>query len=164
MGLQAGGHRSILLIEELRVDGRAQIQPTYRLVTPEVCATSERVERTAEERLRLLRLALGEDAIELVGDGREIGRRRPASGLVRRREREFGLLGAEVLEPRLEPREPLVAALGGELALLKGLVVALERLLGSGDLGAERRQPRRQKLELGLPTQSSRGRRRSRSH
>lgn len=26
-----------LLIQELRVDGRAQIQPTYRLVTPEVC-------------------------------------------------------------------------------------------------------------------------------
>ena len=33
-----------LLIQELRVDGRAQIQPTYRLVTPEVCATSEKVE------------------------------------------------------------------------------------------------------------------------
>ena len=32
-----------LLIEELRVDGRAHIQPTYRLVTPEVCATSEKV-------------------------------------------------------------------------------------------------------------------------
>jgi site-specific DNA recombinase len=32
-----------LLIQELRVNGRAQIQPTYRLVTPEVCATSEKV-------------------------------------------------------------------------------------------------------------------------
>jgi site-specific DNA recombinase len=32
-----------LLIQELRVDGRAQIQPTYRLVMPEVCATSEKV-------------------------------------------------------------------------------------------------------------------------
>jgi site-specific DNA recombinase len=32
-----------LLIQELRVDGRAQIQPTYRLITPEVCATSEKV-------------------------------------------------------------------------------------------------------------------------
>ena len=32
-----------LLIEELRVEGRAQIQATYRLVTPEVCATSEKV-------------------------------------------------------------------------------------------------------------------------
>lgn len=31
-----------LLIEELRVDGRAQIQPTYRLVTPAVCAMSEK--------------------------------------------------------------------------------------------------------------------------
>jgi site-specific DNA recombinase len=32
-----------LLIHELRVDGRSRIQPTYRLVTPEVCATSEKV-------------------------------------------------------------------------------------------------------------------------
>ena len=38
-----------LLIQELRVDGRAQIQPTYRLVTPTVCATSEKVERTGIE-------------------------------------------------------------------------------------------------------------------
>jgi site-specific DNA recombinase len=38
-----------LLIQELRVDGRAQIQPTYRLATPEVCATSEKVERTGIE-------------------------------------------------------------------------------------------------------------------
>jgi site-specific DNA recombinase len=38
-----------LLIQELRVDGRAQIQPTYRLVTPTVCATSETVERAGIE-------------------------------------------------------------------------------------------------------------------
>jgi hypothetical protein len=38
-----------LLIQELRVGGRAQIQPTYRLITPEVCATSEKVERTGIE-------------------------------------------------------------------------------------------------------------------
>jgi hypothetical protein len=31
-----------LLIQELRVDGRAQIQPTHRLVKPEVCATPEK--------------------------------------------------------------------------------------------------------------------------
>jgi hypothetical protein len=31
-----------LLIEELSVNGRTQIQPTYRLVMPEVCATSEK--------------------------------------------------------------------------------------------------------------------------
>ncbi len=35
-----------LLIQELRVDGRARIQPTYRLATPEVCATSEKVGMT----------------------------------------------------------------------------------------------------------------------
>jgi hypothetical protein len=39
----------------------------------------------------------------------------------------------ELFEARLEPREALVAALGGELALLKRLVVALERLLGPGE-------------------------------
>jgi len=38
-----------LLIQELRVDGRAQIQPAYRLVTPEVCATSEKVGRAGIE-------------------------------------------------------------------------------------------------------------------
>jgi hypothetical protein len=43
-------------------------------------------------------------------------------------------LGAEVFEPRLEPRESLVEALGGELALLESLEVPLERLLGAGDL------------------------------
>jgi hypothetical protein len=73
----------------------------------------------------------------VVGDGCEVGRRRPTSGLVRGREGEFGVLGAEVFEARLEPREPLVAAFGGEFALLEGLVVALERLLAAGDLGAD---------------------------
>jgi hypothetical protein len=38
-----------LLIQELRVDGRVQIQLTYRLVTPEVCATSEKVGVTGIE-------------------------------------------------------------------------------------------------------------------
>ncbi len=33
-----------LLIDELRVNSRAEIVPTYRLVTPAVCAMSERVE------------------------------------------------------------------------------------------------------------------------
>jgi hypothetical protein len=38
-----------LLIEERRVNGRAEIQPTYRLVTPTVRAMSEKVERTGIE-------------------------------------------------------------------------------------------------------------------
>ena len=42
------------------------------------------------------------------------------------------MVGAEVFEARLEPREPLVAALGGEPSLLEGRVVAFERLLGAG--------------------------------
>jgi hypothetical protein len=33
-----------LLIDELQVNSRNQIQPTYRIVTPAVCATSEKVE------------------------------------------------------------------------------------------------------------------------
>src|SRR6266496_5057611 len=38
-----------LLIDELRVNGRREILPTYRLVTPEVCAMSERVETAGIE-------------------------------------------------------------------------------------------------------------------
>ena len=38
-----------LLIEELRVNSRAEILPTYRLVTPEVCAMSEKVGRAGIE-------------------------------------------------------------------------------------------------------------------
>jgi hypothetical protein len=38
-----------LLIEELQVNGRAQIEPTYRLVTPTVCATSKKVEAAGIE-------------------------------------------------------------------------------------------------------------------
>src|SRR5581483_5541526 len=38
-----------LLIDELRVNGRAEILPSYRLVTPEVCAMSEKVERIGIE-------------------------------------------------------------------------------------------------------------------
>jgi site-specific DNA recombinase len=38
-----------LLIEELHVNGRREILPTYRLITPTVCAVSEKVERTGIE-------------------------------------------------------------------------------------------------------------------
>jgi site-specific DNA recombinase len=38
-----------LLIKELRVNGRSEILPTYRVVTPEVCATPSSVERTGIE-------------------------------------------------------------------------------------------------------------------
>jgi hypothetical protein len=48
------------------------------------------------------------------------------------------LLGVEVVEARLEARQPLLAALRRELPLLEGLVVALERALGAGDFGADR--------------------------
>jgi site-specific DNA recombinase len=38
-----------LLIDELRVNSRAEILPTYRLVTPAVCAMSEKVEAAGIE-------------------------------------------------------------------------------------------------------------------
>ena len=38
-----------LLIAELRVNGRSEILPTYRVVTPEVCATTSSVERAGIE-------------------------------------------------------------------------------------------------------------------
>ena len=38
-----------LLIEELRVNGRREILPTYRFVTPAVCAMSEKVGRAGIE-------------------------------------------------------------------------------------------------------------------
>ncbi len=38
-----------LLIKELRVNGRSEILPTYRVVTPEVCATTSSVERAGIE-------------------------------------------------------------------------------------------------------------------
>src|SRR5207247_5547688 len=38
-----------VLIDERRVNGRAEILPTYRLVTPEVCAMSEKVGREGIE-------------------------------------------------------------------------------------------------------------------
>lgn len=38
-----------LLIKELRVNGRSEIPPTYRVVTPEVCATPSSVERIGIE-------------------------------------------------------------------------------------------------------------------
>jgi len=54
-----------LLIEELRVNGRREILPTYRLVTPAVCAMSEKVELAGLEpatswvRSRIRRFPLG---------------------------------------------------------------------------------------------------------
>jgi site-specific DNA recombinase len=38
-----------LLIDELQVNSRSEIQPTYRIVTPAVCATPEKVERIGIE-------------------------------------------------------------------------------------------------------------------
>jgi len=45
-----------LLIQELRVNGRAQIIPTYRVITPAVCATSEKVEAAGIEQQDTVRL------------------------------------------------------------------------------------------------------------
>ena len=37
------------LIAELKVESRAKIQPSYRVITPAVCATSEKVEAAGIE-------------------------------------------------------------------------------------------------------------------
>src|SRR5579884_742277 len=47
-----------LLIKELIVNGRSEILPTYRVVTPPVCATTSSVERTGD--LRLAKPALSQ--------------------------------------------------------------------------------------------------------
>jgi hypothetical protein len=79
----------------------------------------------------------GDDLFEVVGDGGEVGGRGRVCGLVWRLEREFGLLAVEVVEAPLQARESLFAAFGREGASFKGFVVALERVLGTGDLGAD---------------------------
>jgi hypothetical protein len=45
-GYKLDSEAAVFVLQELRVDGRAQIQSSYRLITPEVCATSEKVGRT----------------------------------------------------------------------------------------------------------------------
>lgn len=43
------------LVAELRINGKAEIQPSYYLATPEVCATSEKVGREGVEPPQLTR-------------------------------------------------------------------------------------------------------------
>lgn len=43
-----------VLIQELRVNSRAEILPTYRIATPTVCATTSSVERTWRRANRLV--------------------------------------------------------------------------------------------------------------
>jgi hypothetical protein len=42
--------RTRILIAELRVNSKTDIQPTYSIVTPGVCATSEKVGKTLQSR------------------------------------------------------------------------------------------------------------------
>ena len=49
LSIKPGAFHLRLLIEELRVNSRAEIQPTYRIVTPTVCAMSEKVEAAGIE-------------------------------------------------------------------------------------------------------------------
>jgi hypothetical protein len=71
----------------------------------------------------LLGLALFEDLVELIGDGRQIrccGRGCLLVVIVG----QLGLLGAEVIETGGQVGEALLAALGGEAAFLEGVEVA----------------------------------------
>ena len=104
--------------------------------------------RSRRSAFRFLRVGFSDDGFEVVGDGGEFGGGECVCGLVRGVEGEFGLLGVEVVEASLEAGEAVFAAFGCELALFEGFVVALQRLLGAGDFGADRGEPL---LELGPP-------------
>jgi len=83
------------------------------------------VDQEAQERLGLLRVGFGQDLFKQVGGGGEIGGRGRLCALHGRSDGEFGLLGVEVVETRLEVFESGVASFGRGLALFEGLVVAL---------------------------------------
>ena len=55
----------------------------------------------------LVGVGFGDDVFEVVGDGGEVGGRGGMCGLVSALEGEFGLLGVEVIEARLEARQSL---------------------------------------------------------
>jgi hypothetical protein len=73
----------------------------------------------------LLGLAVGDDGFESAGGSGEVGRCGRVCGLVGAVASKLGLLGAEVIEAAVQARYALLAALGGEAALLEGLEVAL---------------------------------------
>ena len=85
----------------------------------------------------MLRFGVGHELVELVGDGGEFDGRGRVCALVGRCGGEFGLLAAEVVQARLEARQPFVTAPGGERALFERFVVALERPFGADDLGPD---------------------------
>src|SRR5205823_819510 len=70
----------------------------------------------------------------------ELGGRGRVCALVGRRCGELGLLAAELVQTSVEAGQAFAAAFCRELALFEGLEVALERLFGARDLGADRRE------------------------
>jgi hypothetical protein len=92
----------------------------------------------AQERLGLLGLAVRDDGFELAGGGGEVSRRGRVCDLVGAVVGELGLLGLEVFESRVQTGYALLAALGGEPALLEGLEVALGRAFDAGNLSGDR--------------------------
>jgi hypothetical protein len=86
----------------------------------------------------LLGLAVCDDGFESAGGRGEVGRCGRVCGLIGAVVGKLGLLGAEVVEAGVQARDALFAALGGELALLEGLEVALGCAFGAGDLGDDR--------------------------
>jgi hypothetical protein len=71
----------------------------------------------AQKRLGLLGLAVCDDGFESAGGRGEVGRCGRVCGLVGAVVGKLGLLGAEVVEPGVQARDALFAALGGEPAL-----------------------------------------------
>jgi hypothetical protein len=64
-------------------------------------------------------VGLGDHDFQSVGDRGEFGSRGRLCGLVGRFEREFGLLGAEVVEARLEAGQSFLAAFSRSLPCSK---------------------------------------------
>lgn len=86
----------------------------------------------------MLGLAICDDGFELAGGRGEVGRCGCVCGLVGAVVSELGWLGVEVIEAGVQVRHALLAALGGEPALLEGLEVALGRAFDACDLGVDR--------------------------
>lgn len=84
----------------------------------------------------MLGLAVGDNGFECGGGCREVGRRGRVCvvGVV---VGELCLLGVEVFEAGVQAGAALLAALGGEAALLEGLEVALGCAFCACDLGGD---------------------------
>jgi hypothetical protein len=118
--LQGGGHRfdpdTLHFFRRCANRGSVEVVAGQDLV---LAVDLEFGDKLADEGFGFLRFAGGEERLKLVGDVGEVGSRGGSCRRVWAREGEFGVLGVEVVEPGLEPREPDFAAFRRELACSK---------------------------------------------